>query len=203
MHEIIILSVVQGITEFLPISSSAHLILISKYFNFNSSSLTLDISLHLGSLLAIVVYFRKDIFDFIKNKNIFLKVLISSIPTMIVGYFLIYYSLIDYLRDPILIGWTTIIFGILLYFSDKKQIKNSIKNDYSFKAAIDDYYMFLKTKNSGIYYLITRSTEVSYSVTPHCICTIQCRTDCFFDICRVCCILYLGCSRMLKVPCRL
>ena len=136
MHEIIILSVVQGITEFLPISSSAHLILISKYFNFNSSSLTLDISLHLGSLLAIVVYFRKDIFDFIKNKNIFLKVLISSIPTMIVGYFLIYYSLIDYLRDPILIGWTTIIFGILLYFSDKKQIKNSIKNDYSFKAAI-------------------------------------------------------------------
>ena len=58
MPEIIILSIVQGITEFLPVSSSAHLIIISKYFNFSNENLTLDISLHLGSLLAIIIYFK-------------------------------------------------------------------------------------------------------------------------------------------------
>jgi undecaprenyl-diphosphatase len=136
MIETIILSAVQGIAEFLPISSSAHLILISKYFNFNNSSLTLDISLHLGSLLAIVLYFKKDIFNFIKNKKIFLNILISAIPTIIVGYFLIYFSLIDYLRNFKLIGWVTIVFGILLYFSDLKKKTRSIKNDYSLKTAV-------------------------------------------------------------------
>ena len=99
MLEVIILSAIQGITEFIPISSSAHLVLVSQYFNFNNSSLTLDISLHLGSLLAIITYFRQDIYNFIRNKNLFLKILISSIPTMIVGYLLVYYSLIEYLRD--------------------------------------------------------------------------------------------------------
>ena len=64
MLEVIILSIIQGITEFLPISSSAHLILVSKYFNFNSENLTLDISLHLGSLLAIIFKAK------LKNSNI-------------------------------------------------------------------------------------------------------------------------------------
>ena len=136
MIEVIILSVVQGITEFIPVSSSAHLILISKYFNFNNSSLTLDVSLHIGSLLAIIVYFKKDIINFTKNKNIFLKIIISSMPTMIVGYFLIHFSIIDYLRDYKLIGWMTIIFGVLLYFSDLKKKTRSIKRNYDFKTAI-------------------------------------------------------------------
>ena len=136
MLEVIILSAIQGITEFLPISSSAHLVLVSQYFNFNNSSLTLDISLHLGSLLAIITYFRKDIYNFIRNKNLFLKILISSIPTMIVGYLLVYYSLIEYLRNYKLIGWTTIIFGILLYFSDFNQNTKLIKKDYNLKTAI-------------------------------------------------------------------
>lgn len=136
MIEVFILSIVQGITEFIPVSSSAHLILISNYFKFNNSSLTLDVSLHLGSLLAIITYFKKDIINFSKNKNIFLKILISSVPTMIVGYFLAYYSIIDYLRSFKLIGWMTIIFGILLYLSDLKQKTKSIENNYNFKTAI-------------------------------------------------------------------
>ena len=136
MLEVIILSVIQGSTEFLPISSSAPLILISEYFIFDNSSLTLDVSLHLGSLLAIIFCFKKDILNFIKNKNIFLKIIISSIPTMIVGYFLVKFSLIDQLRNYKLIGWMTIIFGILLYLSDRKQMLKSIKKDYSLKLAI-------------------------------------------------------------------
>ena len=95
MLEVIILSIVQGVTEFLPISSSAHLILVSKYFDFSNGNLTLDLSLHLGSLLATITYFRKDIFNFMKNRNMLLKILISSIPTMIFGFLLIKYSLID------------------------------------------------------------------------------------------------------------
>ena len=55
------LSLIQGVFEFLPISSSAHLLVVAEIFNFNSSSLIIDISLHLGSLLAITVYFRKDL----------------------------------------------------------------------------------------------------------------------------------------------
>jgi len=136
MLEIIILSIVQGITEFLPISSSAHLILVSKYFNFNNANLTLYVSLHIGSLLAIITYFRKDIFNFIENKNMLLKIFISSIPTMIAGFLLIKYSLIDFLRDYKIIGWTTIIFGIFLYFSDLKKTTKIIKNDYNYKTAM-------------------------------------------------------------------
>ena len=58
--EIIILSAIQGISEFLPISSSAHLILVSSLYEFKSNSLLIDISLHLGSLLAIIYYFKKN-----------------------------------------------------------------------------------------------------------------------------------------------
>ena len=136
MFEVIILSAIQGITEFLPISSSAHLILFSEYLNFKNSGLTLDVSLHLGSLLAIISYFRKDIYNFVLNKNLFLKILVSSIPTLIFGYLLVYFSLIDYFRNYILIGWTTIIFGVVLYFSDLKKKTKSIKNNYNLKTAL-------------------------------------------------------------------
>ncbi len=136
MLEVIILSAIQGISEFIPVSSSAHLILISKYLSFENSNLNLDMSLHLGSFLAIITYFRKDIFNFIKNKNVFIKILISSIPTMIVGYLLVHFSLIDYLRNYKIIGWTTIIFGILLYFSDQKKTTKSIKINYNLKTAL-------------------------------------------------------------------
>jgi undecaprenyl-diphosphatase len=136
MIELIILSIVQGITEFLPISSSAHLILISQYFNFSNANLALDVSLHMGSLLAIIVYFKKDIFNFKKNRNILLNILISSIPTIVIGFLLVKFSLIDYLRDFKLIGWTTIIFAILLYFSDLKKTKQKIAKNYNYKTAI-------------------------------------------------------------------
>ena len=70
--EVIILSVIQGVTEFIPVSSSAHLIIISNISDFNLNSLEVDVSLHLGSLLAIVVYFWRDLIDFSKNKKNFI-----------------------------------------------------------------------------------------------------------------------------------
>ena len=136
MAEIIFLSIIQGVTEFLPISSSAHLLLISNYFNFDNQSLTLDISLHFGSLLAIVFYFRKDLLNFVDNKILFLKILISSIPVMIFGFILIKLNLIEYLRSYEVIGWSTIIFGVLLYFSDLRKEEKKINKDFKYTTAL-------------------------------------------------------------------
>tara|TARA_B110000438_G_scaffold129726_1_gene126017 strand:+ start:62 stop:820 length:759 start_codon:yes stop_codon:yes gene_type:complete len=136
MLEILILSLVQGATEFIPVSSSSHLILISNYFRFENQNLMIDVSLHIGSFFAILFHFRNDVFNFFKNKKLFLKIFISSIPVMLVGYILIKYNLIDHLRNIKVIGWATIIFGILLFISDKsKKIKNINKN-FNYKSAI-------------------------------------------------------------------
>jgi undecaprenyl-diphosphatase len=136
MVEIFLLSLIQGITEFLPISSSSHLIIFSNYTNFKDQSLTLDVSLHIGSFFAVLTYFHRDIVDFVKNKYLFLKVLTASLPVMIFGFILIQTNFIEKLRSVEIIGWTTFIFGILLYVSDKFKLKNNVKKNFSFKAAI-------------------------------------------------------------------
>ena len=136
MIEIFLLSLVQGITEFLPISSSSHLVIISKYSGFENQNLSIDISLHIGSFLAVITYFYKDIINFIKNKELFLKIFIASIPVMIFGFFLIETNLIEKLRNIQIIGWTTLFFGILLYVSDKFKLKKIISTDLNYKSAI-------------------------------------------------------------------
>ncbi len=136
MVEIFILSLVQGITEFLPISSSSHLILISKYIHFENQGMSVDISLHIGSFLAVITYFRKDIINFIKNKNLFYKIFISSIPVMLAGFFLVKYNLIEKIRNIQVIGWATIIFGILLFVSDKMSLNKKLEKNFSYSSAI-------------------------------------------------------------------
>ncbi len=136
MFEIIILSLIQGITEFLPVSSSSHLIIFSEYINFESKSLSIDISLHIGSFLAVITYFNNEIRNFIINKDLFLKIFISSIPVMIVGFFLVKTNLITELRNIKIIGWTTFLFGILLFISDKFETKKNIKNNFNYKSVI-------------------------------------------------------------------
>ena len=136
MIEIFILSIIQGITEFLPVSSSSHLILVSEYFDFKNQSLSVDVSLHVGSFLAVIFYFYKDIINFYKNKILFFKILISSIPIMIIGFLLVETNYIEKIRNIETIAWTTITFGILLYVSDQFKLEKNIKNNFSFKAAI-------------------------------------------------------------------
>ncbi len=136
MIEIFLLSLIQGITEFIPVSSSSHLILFSSYTNFEEQSLLVDVSLHIGSFLAVLCYFYKDILDFVKNKILFLKILISSIPVMLIGFFLVETNLIENLRNIKVIAWTTLIFGIILYFSDKCDLSKNIESNFSFKSAI-------------------------------------------------------------------
>ena len=136
MIEIIALSLIQGITEFLPVSSSSHLIIFSNYLEFNNKNLEIDVSLHIGSFLAVLIFFRKDIFNFVQNKDLFIKILIGSLPVMIVGYLMVKFDLIEQFRNIKVIGWMTLIFGIFLYLSDKSIFKNNIKSNFTFKSAI-------------------------------------------------------------------
>ena len=134
--EILILSAVQGISEFLPISSSAHLILVSNLYDLKSSSLLIDISLHLGSLLAIIFFFRKDLFDLRNNKKILSLIIVGSIPLIIFGYILHSTELIYLLRNIKVIAWTTLIFGIILFFADQKKINQNIHTNLNVKSII-------------------------------------------------------------------
>ena len=136
MIEVLILSFIQGITEFLPVSSSSHLLIISEFSNFENQSLPLDVSVHIGSFIAVIVYFYKEIINFVENKDLFFKIIFSSIPVMILGFFLVKTNLIDELRNIKIIGWMTIIFGILLYISDKFKLDKNISSDFNFKTAL-------------------------------------------------------------------
>jgi undecaprenyl-diphosphatase len=129
----LILAIIQGVTEFIPVSSSSHLIIFSKVSKFNYGSLEIDVGLHLGSLLAIVVYFRKDLIEIKKNKNLVLLFLFGSLPLFIVGFLIYYSGLISYLRNIHVIAWTTLIFGILLYISDKFKINKNLDKDLNIK----------------------------------------------------------------------
>ena len=134
--EILILSAIQGISEFLPISSSAHLIIVSSLYDLKASSLLIDISLHLGSLLAIIFFFRKDLFDIKNNQKLLRLIVIGSIPLIIFGYILHSTELIHLLRNIKVIAWTTLIFGIFLYFSDQKKIYKNISSNLNIKSII-------------------------------------------------------------------
>ena len=136
MIEILILSFVQGITEFLPVSSSSHLILFSKFVDFRNQGLSIDVSLHIGSFIAVLTFFYKDIFNFIENRELFIKITISSIPVILIGYILVQTNFIDELRNIKIIAWMTVIFGILLYISDKFKLEKEIKTSFNLKVAL-------------------------------------------------------------------
>ena len=136
MIEIFVLSLIQGITEFLPISSSSHLIIISKYLNFDQQNFSIDVSLHIGSFFAVLFYFNKNIKKLLKNKVIFFKILISSILVMIIGFFLVETGIIEKIRNIKIIAITTILFGILLFVSDKFKLEKNLDKNFTYKSAL-------------------------------------------------------------------
>ena len=134
--EILILSAVQGISEFLPISSSAHLIIVSSLYDIKASSLLIDISLHFGSLLAIIFFFKKDLFSLKYNQKLLRLIIIGSIPLIIFGYILHSTELINLLRDIKVIAWTTLIFGIILYLADQRKLDQNISSNLNIKTIL-------------------------------------------------------------------
>ena len=132
--EVLILSAIQGISEFLPISSSAHLILVSSLYEFKSNSLLIDISLHLGSLFAIIYFFREELLDIKNNKRILSLIVLGSVPLFVVGYILYSTGIIYNLRNVKIIAWTTLVFGILLYIADKSRFNKKISTNLNFQT---------------------------------------------------------------------
>lgn len=127
------LSVIQGLTEFLPVSSSGHLILFAKYTHFSDQGQTIDIALHIGSLIAVVYYFWSTIKDMIvalfkhrfkpefsiENIRLAYYLIFATIPAIIIGGILSYFGM-DWVRTEKLIGWTLIIYSLLLWYADTK-----------------------------------------------------------------------------------
>ena len=150
--QLILLSFIQGITEFLPISSSGHLIIVPKLIGLEDQGLVMDVAVHLGTLLAVIIYFWRDIyrllFSVVKislntksqsgiNSDFLLltKLFISSLPVIFIGLLLSKYLVIN-LRTLEIIGWTTLIFGVLLFFADKLSMTILKINHISFSGAI-------------------------------------------------------------------
>ena len=135
--EIIILSIVQGISEFLPISSSAHLNIVEIIFEFNSNSLMIDVSLHLGSLLAIIFYFRRELLDLKNNQKLLSLIIIGSIPIVVAGYMISTSVLINLIDDNLeTIAWTTLIFAIILFFADRTKLDKKISTDLNLQTIL-------------------------------------------------------------------
>jgi undecaprenyl-diphosphatase len=134
--EIFLLSIIQGVSEFLPISSSAHLIVIETLYNFKSNSLLIDVSLHFGSLLAIIFYFKNELFDLKNNKKLFFLIVVGSIPTILFGYILFSTGVIYLLRDIKIIASTTLLFAIILYIADKNNSYKKISTDLNIKTIL-------------------------------------------------------------------
>jgi undecaprenyl-diphosphatase len=139
--QIIVLAIVQGLTEFLPISSSAHLILVPVVFGWPDQGLVFDVAVHVGSLLAVTIYFRQEIlvmtaawfgsvFQRQHNKDSRLAwwVILGTIPAVIAG--LLFKDIIETdLRSPLVIAWATIGFGLLLAVADR--IQHHVRDEYT------------------------------------------------------------------------
>ncbi len=125
----LVLALIQGITEYLPISSSAHLILVSKIMKWPDQGLVMDIAAHGGSLMAVIWYFKNEIIKLFQGKNwtLFTQLVLASIPLALIGYTFAS-SIEQNLRSPMVIAISSIVFGVLLYVSDKIQ-KNKEQNN--------------------------------------------------------------------------
>jgi len=142
-----LLAIIQGLTEFLPISSSAHLILPAQLFGWQDQGPLIDVMAHFGSLFAVMAYFRKDVvaifvglLDLVKlklNKNstLALNLILATPPALLFGAFLRFGGYDEAIRSPLIIAFTTIFFGILLWLSDIWGKRERTTEDLTWKGA--------------------------------------------------------------------
>ena len=134
--EITLLSIIQGISEFLPVSSSAHLYLVSEIYQFRSQSLMTDVALHLGSLIAIIFFFRNELINIFENKNLLYLLVLGSVPLIIVGLLIFSTGLINNLRNLEVVAWTTLIFAIILFIADKFRVRKKLNTNLNIKSIL-------------------------------------------------------------------
>ncbi len=140
------MSLIQGLTEFLPVSSSAHLILGSRVFGWPDQGLVFDVATHLGTLLAVLVYFRKDLWNMLSPwlargrgdesaRQLGLTLIVASIPAIIAGG-LLHGWVESALRDTRVIAFITIGFGLLLWWADARFARSKLMQDMNMKSGI-------------------------------------------------------------------
>jgi undecaprenyl-diphosphatase len=149
LFHLFLLAVIQGITEFLPVSSSGHLILLPQLTGFDDQGLVIDVAVHLGTLGAVCLFFWRDValalrgipelLQFrVETRGGFLALclLVATIPVMVAGLALKLLGLTEMLRSVALIGWTMIIFGIVLYWADTRAPQMRQAEGWTLKHAI-------------------------------------------------------------------
>lgn len=144
----VLLALIQGLTEFLPISSSAHLILPSQVLGWDDQGLAFDVAVHVGTLLAIVIYFRRDVLNLLKawfmsvfklqhsdESKLAWLILLATLPAGIAG--LLGNDFIDqHLRSSLVIATTTIVFGVLLWVADARGRRDKFLAQIDIKSAL-------------------------------------------------------------------
>ena len=161
--QLILLSVVQGLTEFLPVSSSAHLVLLSEFLGEEDQGIIFDVGVHFGTLLAALVYFRSDLKKMIINlgshkllseeNNLTTNLVIGVIPILLAGFLLRDFVNL-HLRNSEVIAYATIIFGIFLYTAQLRKGKEDLDSVNLKQALIIGLFQCLAlipgTSRSGI-----------------------------------------------------
>ena len=142
--QLILLSVVQGLTEFLPVSSSAHLVLLSEFLGEEDQGIIFDVGVHFGTLMAALFYFRSDLKKMINNlgshkflskeNNLTTSLIIAVIPILLSGFLLRDFVNLN-LRNSEVIAYATIIFGILLYIAQIRKGKENL-DSVNYKQAL-------------------------------------------------------------------
>ncbi|MFD0916905.1 undecaprenyl-diphosphate phosphatase [Pseudahrensia aquimaris] len=148
IEQILILAIVQGLTEFLPVSSSGHLILIPAFTGWSDQGLITDVMVHVGSLFAVLVYFRKDVMGLIKgffdilarrqtrNAQMAGYIIIATIPALIFGAILKFSGASAAMRGVEIVAWNAVIFGILLYVADVVGKRVKTMEDMTMRPAV-------------------------------------------------------------------
>ncbi|SFC77449.1 undecaprenyl-diphosphate phosphatase [Tropicimonas isoalkanivorans] len=145
---ILLVAIIQGVTEFLPISSSGHLILLPSLSGMEDQGQAIDVAVHVGTLFAVVTYFWTDVREaagglgrLVKGKvdtsgaRLALMLIVATIPVILLGLILDVTGLDDAMRSVALIGWTMLLFGIVLYWADQKGDERMDDPDWTMKDA--------------------------------------------------------------------
>jgi len=149
LFHLILVAAIQGLTEFLPVSSSGHLILLPQLTGLDDQGQAIDVAVHVGTLIAVVLYFWSDVklaigglpraltgrIDTEGSKLAFL-LLISSIPVVAFGLILKLTGLDETMRSIAVIGWTMLVFGIILYWADQAGDEDREAKDWSLRDAM-------------------------------------------------------------------
>lgn len=154
---LILLSIIQGITEWLPISSSGILVVLEEIIKFEDKNFNLlfNISVHTGSLTAVIIFFKRDILGLFKNINLLNNIIIATIPAIVFGFLIKILNINIFLQDIKIVTATTLFFSLILYLSDRTKVCRTfdkhISNKHSLYIGLAQALAFIPgTSRSGI-----------------------------------------------------